>query len=129
MHYVRNRGAWLVVNLLFACLLCWLITPLFGHRSINASVFGRYSVGYAAFLSAWSVLVLTYAMTAIAGDRQVNRLLGITALAFLALAEVAITWVTPTCCGIRRRSFTSPDNLTPRSPARRSWVGLWRTRS
>lgn len=88
-EWLRRRGPFLFANLAVAVFLLWLIAPLFGNRSKNPLIFGRYSLPYFAFLLGLVTVVAIIISIALAGAGRLNRRLFLIIVALFIISEIS----------------------------------------
>ncbi|MDT7540306.1 MAG: hypothetical protein QOE33_210 [Acidobacteriota bacterium] len=97
-NWLRLKSAYFFANLAVAFFLVWLIAPYFDNRSRHATLFGRYSLAYFAFLLAVVTFPAIILSLALIGQRRLNRALFLSILAVFATGEI-----------VARLFFPQPD--------------------
>lgn len=101
LGWLRRRGPFLFANLAVAVFLMWLIAPLFGNRSRNPLIFGRYSLLYFAFLVGLATVVAFIISIALAGAGRLNRRLFLAIVALFIIGEIIVRLLAPVSDSLR----------------------------
>jgi hypothetical protein len=86
--WIRGRGAFCWLNCAVVGVLLLIVEALLAHRSPGGTVFGRYSVGFAVYVSVVLVAALLYGGLALAGGPTLNRRLFLSVAAVFVIVEI-----------------------------------------